>query len=291
MSSRPSHSRIASSRSQSQIWRCTSGSDTRRRSGRGGKSPPRSARAGSLLPLLPLLPDQEAVRQHHAHRVPVEARTTAAPGTGPSPAAPWLPRDTAPPSAAGGRTPPSSPAAPPARSCSSSTAACRRRHPPRSASRPAACRRPAPASSGPPRTGPAASPCSPPASGSVRHDRCRLRRDQPRRPAAAARRPAARATAKSERTATTWRSSAVLQAHPGSWGCRRSRRRPSRRRAGCPRPGLVEQGQGDLRLGLEGDLLGHVGLRAGGRDRRPIAGAGRAGWPRARRGSARRSGS
>src|SRR5439155_17975818 len=74
MSSRDSNSLAASSRSQSQTWRCTSGRDTRRRSGRGGKSPPRSSRAGALLPLLPLMPDQEAVRQHHADRVAVEAR-------------------------------------------------------------------------------------------------------------------------------------------------------------------------------------------------------------------------
>ena len=73
MRSRNSNSLAASKRSQSQTWRCTSGSDTRRRSGRGGKSPPRSSRAGSLSPSLPLLPDQEAVRQHHTHRLPVEA--------------------------------------------------------------------------------------------------------------------------------------------------------------------------------------------------------------------------
>src|SRR5438270_7093553 len=74
MNSCDSNSLAASSRSQSQTWRCTSGSDMRRRSGRGGKSPPRASRAGALLPLLPFVPDQKAVRQHHAHRVPVEAR-------------------------------------------------------------------------------------------------------------------------------------------------------------------------------------------------------------------------
>src|SRR4051794_14297392 len=74
MSSRDNNSLAASSRSQSQTWRCTSGRDTRRRSGRGGKSPPRPSRAGAPLPLLPLTPDQEAVRQHHADRVPMEAR-------------------------------------------------------------------------------------------------------------------------------------------------------------------------------------------------------------------------
>src|SRR5512135_1819435 len=73
MSSRNSNSLAASRRSQSQTWRWTSGSVNRCRSGRGGKSPPRSSRAGSFLPPLPLLPDQEAVRQHHAHGVPLEA--------------------------------------------------------------------------------------------------------------------------------------------------------------------------------------------------------------------------
>src|SRR3954471_8814037 len=73
MSSRDSNSLAASSRSQSQTWRWISGNGNRRRSGRGGRSPPRPTRAGSFTPTLPLAPDQEAVRQHHAHRVPVEA--------------------------------------------------------------------------------------------------------------------------------------------------------------------------------------------------------------------------
>src|SRR5512143_2800771 len=73
MRSRNSNSLAASSRSQSLIWRCTSGSDTRRRSGRGGKSPPRAPRAGPYRPALPFLPDQEAVRQQHAHRMAMEA--------------------------------------------------------------------------------------------------------------------------------------------------------------------------------------------------------------------------
>src|SRR5215472_7030248 len=74
MNSRDSHSLAASRRSQSPISRWTSGSDIRRRSGRGGKSPPRATREGSFLPLLPFLPHQEAVGQHHAHRMAVEAR-------------------------------------------------------------------------------------------------------------------------------------------------------------------------------------------------------------------------
>src|SRR5512135_264110 len=72
MSSRNSNSLAASTRSQSMIWRWTSGSVMRRRSARGGKSPPRSPRAGSLLPISPFLPHQEAVGQHHTDGVPVE---------------------------------------------------------------------------------------------------------------------------------------------------------------------------------------------------------------------------
>src|SRR5215470_10829334 len=74
MNSRDSHSLAASRRSQSPICRWTSGSDIRRRSGRGGKSPPRATRAGPFLPLAPFLPHQEAVGQHHAHRMAVEPR-------------------------------------------------------------------------------------------------------------------------------------------------------------------------------------------------------------------------
>src|SRR5215813_11129885 len=60
-------------RSQSQIRRWISGSDTRRRSRRGGKRPALAAAPAYPLPLRELLPDQEAVRQHHTHRVAVEA--------------------------------------------------------------------------------------------------------------------------------------------------------------------------------------------------------------------------
>src|SRR5579883_2887422 len=74
MNSRDSHSLAASMRSQSPISRWTAGSDSRRRSRRGGKSPPRATRAGLFLPLSPFLPHQEAVGQHHAHRMAVEAR-------------------------------------------------------------------------------------------------------------------------------------------------------------------------------------------------------------------------
>src|SRR5271166_4414060 len=123
-----------------------------------GKSPPRSARAGSLLPLLPFLPHQEAVGQHHRHRVPVESLATVGPGTGPSPRAPWPPRGTAPPSAADARTPPSPPTASPLGSCSSNTYACHRSPAPRSANRDGDGPPPSSASSGRRRTGRAANP-------------------------------------------------------------------------------------------------------------------------------------
>src|SRR5215471_18226126 len=73
MSSCSSNSLAPWRRSQSQIRRGVSGSDARRRSLRGGKSPPGTSPAGSLRTLLVLLPDQEAVGQHHRHRVAVEA--------------------------------------------------------------------------------------------------------------------------------------------------------------------------------------------------------------------------
>src|SRR5512143_1354475 len=74
MNSSAANSRIASRRSQSITWRCTSGSDTRRRSGRGGKRPAGTTTPALLLPLMPLLPDQEAVGQHHTDRMPMEPR-------------------------------------------------------------------------------------------------------------------------------------------------------------------------------------------------------------------------
>src|SRR5512143_1340050 len=73
MNSSAANSRIASRRSQSITWRCTSGSDTRRRSGRGGKRPAGTTTPALLLPLLPLLSDQEAVGQHHTDRMPMES--------------------------------------------------------------------------------------------------------------------------------------------------------------------------------------------------------------------------
>src|SRR3954447_7601632 len=73
MSSRNTNSLAASWRSQSQIRRCTAGRVTRRRSARGGKSPPGPSQAGLLVPFSVLLPHQETVGQHHADGVAVEA--------------------------------------------------------------------------------------------------------------------------------------------------------------------------------------------------------------------------
>src|SRR3954465_11309395 len=66
-------SRSASRRCSSVTCRCTSGTLTLRRSGRGGKSPAWPTRA-SALSALPLAPDQETVRQHHRRRMAMEAR-------------------------------------------------------------------------------------------------------------------------------------------------------------------------------------------------------------------------
>src|SRR5512135_2917579 len=74
MSSLAANSRSASRRSQSITWRCTSGSGTRRRSGRGGKRPTCPTTPAPLLPLPPLPPDQEAIGQHHTDCMPVESR-------------------------------------------------------------------------------------------------------------------------------------------------------------------------------------------------------------------------
>src|SRR5262245_8021357 len=72
MRSRATNSRTAWNRSQSTTRRWTAGSGARRRSRRGGKSPAPQAGPGYLLPVVELLPDQEAVRQHDGDRVPVE---------------------------------------------------------------------------------------------------------------------------------------------------------------------------------------------------------------------------
>ena len=66
--------RIASHPSQSTTRRCPSGSGILRRSGRGGKSPAGPPTPGSLVPLLPLPPHQEAGGQHYTDRMPMEPR-------------------------------------------------------------------------------------------------------------------------------------------------------------------------------------------------------------------------
>src|SRR5512142_146363 len=78
MNSSAPNSRIASRHSQSITWRCTSGSDRRRRSGRGGKRPACPTTPARLLPLLPLLSDQEGVGQHHTDGMPMEPRPQTA---------------------------------------------------------------------------------------------------------------------------------------------------------------------------------------------------------------------
>ena len=262
MNSRDSNSLAASSRSQSQIWRCTSGSDTRRRSGRGGKSPPRSSRAGSLLPLLPLLPDQEAVRQHHAHRVPVEAR--------PQPALILVPAQQplgllvvllhpVPPVRVLHHPlqrhlrPEVAPVVPP-------LAVARR--PPRSASPHDAAPTTSPASTRSATNRPRSQPLLPSRQRTDRHDRAAWRRDQGVGPPRRSPPRRASATAKSRADGDHVPLAALLQAgqevrvvavvgvggHAGL--------------AHAPGLGPVQQVQGDLRLGLEGDLLGHLGLLA-----------------------------
>src|SRR5579871_1297460 len=72
-----SNSLAACKRNQSLSRRWISGSGTRRRSTRGGKRPAWPTAPAYLLPLLPFLPNQEAVGQHDQHTVAVE--------TGPQP--------------------------------------------------------------------------------------------------------------------------------------------------------------------------------------------------------------
>ena len=104
MSSRRTNSWMACLRSQSPIRRCTSGSGSRRRSARGGKSPAGAARAGSARadPATPARPENctPASPQRRAGG----SRSTAGPDIGPSPTASWPPRETVPPSAADGRS-------------------------------------------------------------------------------------------------------------------------------------------------------------------------------------------
>src|SRR6266849_2023249 len=73
MSSSSINSRMAARRNHSLTRRWTSGSGTRRRSGRGGKNGTRPAVHFSLLPLPPFQPDQKTVAQHHRDRVSMKA--------------------------------------------------------------------------------------------------------------------------------------------------------------------------------------------------------------------------
>jgi hypothetical protein len=67
MRPKASNSRIAACRSHSLTRRCTSGSERRRRSGRGGKSGPWPPGALALFPAARFHPDQKTVAQHHQH--------------------------------------------------------------------------------------------------------------------------------------------------------------------------------------------------------------------------------
>src|SRR5271165_4887706 len=270
MSSRNTASLTASWRSQSQICRWISGSVLRRRSARGGKSPPRSARAGSLLPLLPFLPHQEAVGQHHRHRMPVEASPPSAlvlvPAQEPlgllvvllHPVPPMRvlhhrlqrhPRpEVAPviPTLAIGRLLPDQP---------TETATARRRRPP--------------AADG---DEPAAQPTL--ASFPPRHRAPRpqgLGADQGVSPLFD---PAVTARRDSEVGADGHHRAlaALLQAVQEVGIVAGVRIGGHAGPAHTPGLGLVEQGQGDLRLGLEGDLLGHMGLGTSGQVFGPVPG-------------------
>lgn len=68
-----SDSRIASKRSQSLTQRCTWGSVSRRRSGRGGKRRAWPSDLRLILALAKLQPDQKTVSQHHRYGVAMEA--------------------------------------------------------------------------------------------------------------------------------------------------------------------------------------------------------------------------
>jgi hypothetical protein len=65
-------------RSQRAISRCTTGRVCRRRSGRRGKGVAWATPAAWRTSLTPLQSHQEAVRQHHSDRMPVEASPQAA---------------------------------------------------------------------------------------------------------------------------------------------------------------------------------------------------------------------
>src|SRR6516165_3516224 len=73
MSSNSINSRMAARRSHSLTRRWSSGSGTRRRSGRGGKSRPRPSAHCALLALPPFQPHQKTIAQHHCDGVAMKA--------------------------------------------------------------------------------------------------------------------------------------------------------------------------------------------------------------------------
>src|SRR5262249_19880237 len=73
MRSNSINSRRAARRSHSLTRRWTSGSGTRRRSGRGGKSDPRASAHCALLALSHFQPHQKTIAQHYGDGVPMKA--------------------------------------------------------------------------------------------------------------------------------------------------------------------------------------------------------------------------
>ena len=73
MSSNSINSWMAAQRSHSLTRRWSCGSGTRRRSGRWGKSGPRSSAHFALLALSPFQPDQKTIAQHYGDGVPMKA--------------------------------------------------------------------------------------------------------------------------------------------------------------------------------------------------------------------------
>src|SRR5215470_4375821 len=73
MSSNSINSRRAAQRSHSLTRRWSSGSGTRRRSGRGGKSRPRPSAPLASLALPPFQPHQKTIAQHYGDGVPMKA--------------------------------------------------------------------------------------------------------------------------------------------------------------------------------------------------------------------------
>src|SRR5918992_1757940 len=71
------HHNTAWCRSQVAISRCTSGSDRRQRSTRGGKRVAWATPFGMMLALSKLLPDQKTQGQHHRHGMSVKTRPQA----------------------------------------------------------------------------------------------------------------------------------------------------------------------------------------------------------------------